>query len=170
MLEAFDAVIKKMATHLAKQRSRAVGEDSGCRYRAEDGSMCAVGCLIPDELYSEAIEFSISRLFAQAVVKDERIFTADLTYPESVAVTKHLMGLIPGVSYDVVLKFLRSVQNYHDSAFTGTSGVPDNPRDLPSYADDLIDIAPDELETRMVALFTKMAEEAINVQVPTSAA
>lgn len=27
-----------------------------CMYRSDDGGMCAVGCLIPDELYDECIE------------------------------------------------------------------------------------------------------------------
>jgi hypothetical protein len=31
-------------------------EDSVCRYRAADGTKCAVGVLIPDELYVESME------------------------------------------------------------------------------------------------------------------
>ena len=29
-----------------------------CMYRTDDGNKCAIGCLIPDELYSEAMERS----------------------------------------------------------------------------------------------------------------
>lgn len=50
--QAFDLVVK----HLNKQRRRAQNENGSCRYRASDGKKCAVGCLIPDSLYSPDIE------------------------------------------------------------------------------------------------------------------
>lgn len=52
--EIFNAV----AAHLLKQGKRALmvpGRDR-CAYRAPDGCKCAVGRLIPDELYSPAFE------------------------------------------------------------------------------------------------------------------
>lgn len=52
--EAFD----KVAKHLLTQRAKAMKTPSICAYRAADGKTCAVGCLIPDELYSPAMEGS----------------------------------------------------------------------------------------------------------------
>ncbi len=49
--EIFDFV----KTHLLKQNKQA-GNESGCVYRARDGTKCAVGCLIPDWYYSEDLE------------------------------------------------------------------------------------------------------------------
>jgi hypothetical protein len=50
--EIFDTVAK----HLFKQGKRAWRDTKGCEYRSEDGSMCAVGCLIPDDLYHPSME------------------------------------------------------------------------------------------------------------------
>ena len=45
----------KVCAHLAKQGRRS--EDKGrCLYRGPGGLMCAVGCLIPDELYHGDME------------------------------------------------------------------------------------------------------------------
>ena len=49
------AVFNKVVQHLRKQGSRAMDED-GCCYRAPNGKMCAIGCLIPDEYYHPDIE------------------------------------------------------------------------------------------------------------------
>lgn len=48
-------LVTAISIHLAKQRSRSVS-DIGCAYRGHNGKMCAVGCVIPDELYSPAME------------------------------------------------------------------------------------------------------------------
>lgn len=55
-------IFDKVAGHLAVQGERAValnlaGEFT-CRYRGDNGTMCAVGCLIPDEYYSVTLEGS----------------------------------------------------------------------------------------------------------------
>ena len=34
-------------------------DDGSCRYKTPDGLKCAVGCLIPDELYNEKMEGSM---------------------------------------------------------------------------------------------------------------
>lgn len=49
--KTFDTV----ATHLITQGAQAM-ETEECRYRTSDGKRCAVGCLIPDELYSPKFE------------------------------------------------------------------------------------------------------------------
>jgi len=63
--EIFDTV----ATHLFKQGQRAVrGQADGlCAYRGEGGLKCAVGVLIPDQLYTEMMEGStVSGLLDEA--------------------------------------------------------------------------------------------------------
>lgn len=50
---AFDKVVR----HLRKQGEPSYQADGeSCAYRGEDGRMCAVGCLIPDEQYSLSLE------------------------------------------------------------------------------------------------------------------
>lgn len=48
-------IFTKVATHLLKQNKQAKFGDT-CAYRAEDGSKCAVGCIITDSCYSEELE------------------------------------------------------------------------------------------------------------------
>lgn len=51
--EAFD----KIATHLMTQRTRArSNDDVMCAYRNARGQSCAVGCLIPDDVYQPYME------------------------------------------------------------------------------------------------------------------
>lgn len=50
--EIFDRVYK----HLMTQGKRAIAADGNCRYRGEGGTQCAVGCLIPDAVYTPDIE------------------------------------------------------------------------------------------------------------------
>jgi hypothetical protein len=42
--------------HLITQGKKAVDEEGDCQYRAEDGTMCAIGCLIPEEVYDPLVE------------------------------------------------------------------------------------------------------------------
>lgn len=51
MQETFD----KVATHLIKQGRQSCG-NGVCAYRGEKDLMCAVGVLIPDDLYNEDME------------------------------------------------------------------------------------------------------------------
>ncbi len=64
---------------------------NSCRYRTEEGAKCAVGCLIPDELYSPALEGS-------GIDKDWLISHREIA------------EIVVGVD----LKFLRSAQVLHD--------------------------------------------------------
>lgn len=50
--EIFDTV----ATHIIKQGKPSVNASGRCMYRGEDDTMCAVGALIPDEVYHDDIE------------------------------------------------------------------------------------------------------------------
>lgn len=53
--EAFDKVSK----HLLSQKEKSIQETIvgfRCAYRGDNGLKCAIGCLIPDELYHEDME------------------------------------------------------------------------------------------------------------------
>lgn len=47
--------------HLLRQGVRSAGLDrdgnEACRYRGDNGTSCAVGCLIPDEMYRPEMEY-----------------------------------------------------------------------------------------------------------------
>ena len=49
------SVIRRASKHLLKQNKQSL-DGSICMYRSPDGTKCAVGCLIPDSLYSNTIE------------------------------------------------------------------------------------------------------------------
>lgn len=51
MQHEFDAVVE----HLFKQ-GRPAKQKHFCKYRTEDGLSCAVGCRIPDEMYTDDME------------------------------------------------------------------------------------------------------------------
>lgn len=49
-------IFDKVTAHLRKQGKASVDIDGSCAYRGEGGTSCAVGCLIPDEMYDEMME------------------------------------------------------------------------------------------------------------------
>lgn len=52
-------IFTKVKNHLLTQNAKSAREiDGACMYRGPNGRMCAVGCLIPDELYSYSIELN----------------------------------------------------------------------------------------------------------------
>jgi hypothetical protein len=60
--ETFDFVVR----HLYKQ-GKPARENYYCRYRTNDGLMCAVGCLIPDEVYTPKMEGKIAPDLAESL-------------------------------------------------------------------------------------------------------
>ncbi len=51
-------VFDKVASHLLTQKRLSVNKNNSaiCRYKTKKGLKCAIGCLIPDELYDPDIE------------------------------------------------------------------------------------------------------------------
>jgi len=49
-------VFDKIYLHLIEQGRKSVNSDGRCQYRSPDGDKCAIGCLIPDELYTPELE------------------------------------------------------------------------------------------------------------------
>lgn len=61
-------IFDKVATHLLTQNARSTANyraGAPCRYRGDGGKSCAIGCLIPDELYDAAIENVTARVFCR---------------------------------------------------------------------------------------------------------
>ena len=54
--EAFDKMVRHLQSQNWKQATE--GEFGPCVYRGDNGRMCAIGCLIPDNEYTEALEYS----------------------------------------------------------------------------------------------------------------
>lgn len=54
--ERKQTLFTKVAMHLLRQGQRSVMQEDGCAYRGPKGLKCAIGCLIPDEVYSPDIE------------------------------------------------------------------------------------------------------------------
>ena len=53
------SVYDKVCAHLAAQKTRSMNAN-GCAYRGALGRSCAVGCLIPDEIYDPDMDLDKS--------------------------------------------------------------------------------------------------------------
>ena len=90
-------ISEKIRDHLIKQKAQSSNESGACKYRNSVGNMCAVGCLIPDSVYSPELE--------SKVVDDNVIAAA--------------VGLSLKMKLDVdAIALMKSWQNYHDSTYS----------------------------------------------------
>ena len=48
-------VFDKVSNHLLTQNRKSM-EDGDCSYHSSDGTKCAIGCLIPENMYTEEME------------------------------------------------------------------------------------------------------------------
>lgn len=87
------SVFNTVAKHLLTQNARAADEDGKCFYRAPNGMKCAMGALIPDELYKPTME------------NKEASYVCN-NYPE---IAQHL-----GVETMEDRAFLNNLQRLHD--------------------------------------------------------
>ena len=95
--EIFDTVL----THLREQGEAATSAGGSCRYRGANGTACAVGCLIPDELYDPVIEgLCVSQIIRAAVYLQDQ---AQAPLPR---ITNHI-----GAEH---LQLLQELQDAHD--------------------------------------------------------
>lgn len=53
---SYKRIFNTAKKHLLEQQKAAIGINGLCAYRGKDNTMCAVGCLIPNELYDSTIE------------------------------------------------------------------------------------------------------------------
>jgi hypothetical protein len=93
-------VSEKIRDHLIKQKAKSEDSVTGaCKYRSENGLMCAVGCLINDEHYSPMFEGLI-------------------------AINTNILGAVQASGIEVndgVTALVRGWQCYHDHSCDGYS-------------------------------------------------
>lgn len=63
-------IFTKVKNHLLSQNAKAMGKYATCMYRTAEGLKCAIGCLIPDDVYTRNIEHKTVDLLCSGVVKD----------------------------------------------------------------------------------------------------
>lgn len=112
-------VVMQMADHLATQRKLS-GAAGTCLYRAPDGCRCAVGFLIPDDLYIHVIEDTDIETIMDAEIAECR------------DISDHLHSLMPGLNSPQVREVLAGAQLYHDRE-QPLCGIPCYRYDLKSY-------------------------------------
>lgn len=75
-------IFDKVATHLLTQgkQSRLNPEDTRgiCAYRSKDGSKCAAGCLIPDDVYDPRMEGNLITTLIGGVWLGDELLNFDL--------------------------------------------------------------------------------------------
>jgi len=120
---SMQSVFTKVATHLLTQRAKSVGRDkegeSLCQYRGEGGRSCAIGCLIPDELYNQVYEGrSVGAFFTtncELIEKREAMrpvysfLCKELDLDETKASKDVTTGITPKA-----VKMLEALQELHD--------------------------------------------------------
>jgi hypothetical protein len=107
-------VFDRVAEHLLTQKQKAK-DGLMCKYRTEDGRKCAIGCLIPDDLYEERWEgLSLSPGEREEREKDSTDF--------AVMLAKNVTGCY---------SLLRALQYCHDKSY-----VEDWPNKLRALASD----------------------------------
>lgn len=114
------SLFETVARHLFSQGRKAM-EGQSCRYRTEDGLMCAVGCVLPDELYSEELEGSTAPILFDVLPEFSKMFTPvqknlltslqwvhddEANWDTSETLMKALIGT--GASYGLSFTFLDS--------------------------------------------------------------
>lgn len=99
-------ISEKIRDHLIAQNAQARSKAGACRYRGENGTMCAVGCLIKDEFYSavsmEGVGVAGVHVTA-ALNRSGIVFTRD----------------------DQIHDLLSNWQAYHDDIYAGWLAKPD---------------------------------------------
>jgi hypothetical protein len=71
-------VFDRVATHLLTQRKKAEDQTGMCVYRGPEGAKCALGCLIPDELYEPRFEGADLRVMVAENISQNRELLAYL--------------------------------------------------------------------------------------------
>ena len=102
--EIFDTVLE----HLREQGKASTNRSGECRYRGEGGTACAVGCLIPDEMYDPMIEGLVVEQFKNDYVPEDRESQVEELLPIMARISEHL-----GAEH---LELLTKFQDAHDGA------------------------------------------------------
>jgi hypothetical protein len=94
-------IFDKVVDHMATQGKFAVSEEGYCQYKNEDDDKCAIGALIPDELYIDGLEMhNINELLNSSWCADVNLYLFDLLE-----------------DYERKDRFYLDLQNCHDESF-----------------------------------------------------
>ena len=96
-MKTLQDVVDKVKAHLVAQGRRCLDADKLCRYRGEDGTSCAVGCLITDEYYKDSFE---------GIGIDGPVFKA----------VKCSLGIYPNKECSALYRVLSKLQAIHDAS------------------------------------------------------
>ena len=118
--EQAQQVVAQMADHLATQRKASGKPGYSCLYRSPDGCKCAVGALIPDDLYIRVIEDTDIESIMDAETGECR------------DISDHLHSLMPDLRSSQVREVLSGAQLYHDRG-QPICGLPCYSTDLENY-------------------------------------
>ena len=110
--EIFDTVL----AHLRKQGKASTNHLNGCRYRGEGGTACAVGCLIPEELYDPVIE----GLVVEQLLGADSLPSGDKSHAHKIL---PIIARIEGRLGAEHLKLLKELQDAHDMSLS-LKGLP----------------------------------------------
>lgn len=89
-------IFDKVATHLLTQGKRALLPSGDCAYRGQDGSKCAIGCLIPDDLYEGTFKQYEGKVWC--VIPDDELLKI-------------------GIEKDKNYRLLTQLQSVHDNLY-----------------------------------------------------
>jgi hypothetical protein len=91
--EAFDKVV----VHLSTMKGRSINKENGnfCSYRTPEGNRCAIGALIPDELY--VLQMDIEGLNVKSLIQRYENIYELFEYCD--------------------VRFLQELQSYHDEVY-----------------------------------------------------
>jgi hypothetical protein len=122
--EVFDTVV----THLLAQGVKSESE-TGCMYRGPHNLKCAVGCLIPDELYDSIIEGSNLSAFydpkmANDFVNNQHVLgTNKIALKDFVLVAEKISEHLELNTRDDRTVLLEKLQDAHDSYFSNKANL-----------------------------------------------
>ncbi len=97
-------VFNKVSTHLLSQMKQAHNEKFFCAYKTNNGLKCAIGCLIPDNLYDPKIEGLTIRNIMELISSQTLFF-------------KNILETELGPLNNDDLIFLKDLQLIHDFFF-----------------------------------------------------
>ena len=100
--ETKQKIFDQVSKHLLTQMQSSISESNGCLYRGPNNTKCAIGCLIPDSLYSPDIENSIVRSLVKMEAYEK--FFCELLEVDKIS------------EQDIV--FLQNLQDIHDNSET----------------------------------------------------
>lgn len=93
MFKSLDEIQQEVIKRLKEQGCRGTESDGeGCHYRTSNGMKCAVGVLIPDDLYNPNMEgYQVSTLFAEHT-ELHSLFAPEIL-EEAINLLEHLQAL-----------------------------------------------------------------------------